>query len=149
MHADPRRANAAEVRYTVGTGTPADRLQAQTAWSQATLNRIKAEGTLRNAFGTLANVMGLDASQPLTLDRFCALEHVLVSWQGDSFRGVTDDALAALDLLQPVAKKLGKRATLALFEHADHSFHVPAKSGRKDAEVLAEILDTAARWMLT
>ena len=59
---------AAEVRYTVGTGTPADRLQAQTAWSQATLNRIKAEGTLRNAFGTLANVMGLDASQPLTLD---------------------------------------------------------------------------------
>lgn len=36
------------------------------------------------------------ASQPLTLDRFCALEHVLVSWQGDSFRGVTDDALAAL-----------------------------------------------------
>ena len=61
----------------------------------------------------------------------------------------TNDALAALDLLQPVAKKLGKRATLALFDHADHSFHVPAKSGRKDAEVLAEILDTAARWMLT
>ncbi|MCC6788721.1 MAG: dienelactone hydrolase family protein [Hyphomonadaceae bacterium] len=61
----------------------------------------------------------------------------------------TNDALAALDLLQPVAKKLGKRATLALFEHADHSFHVLAKSGRKDAEVLAEILDTAARWMLT
>lgn len=58
---------AAEVRYKVGTGTPADRLQAQTAWSQATLNRIKAEGTLRNAYGTLANVMGLDANQPLKL----------------------------------------------------------------------------------
>lgn len=58
---------AAEVRYTVGTGTPADRLQAQTAWSQATLNRIRAEGTLKNAYGTLANVMGLDASQPLRL----------------------------------------------------------------------------------
>jgi len=58
---------AAEVRYKVGTGTPADRLQAQTAWSQATLNRIKAEGTLKNAYGTLANVMGLDASQPLKL----------------------------------------------------------------------------------
>ena len=58
---------AAEVRYKVGTGTPADRLQAQTAWSQATLNRIKAEGTLKIAYGTLANVMGLDASQPLTL----------------------------------------------------------------------------------
>jgi uncharacterized protein len=60
----------------------------------------------------------------------------------------TNDALATLDLLKPVVKKLGKRGTLALFEHADHSFHVPAKSGRKDAEVLAEILDTAAGWMI-
>ena len=59
--------SAAEVRYRVGTGTPADRLQAQTAWSQATLNRIKAEGLLKNAFGTLANVMGMDASQALKL----------------------------------------------------------------------------------
>ena len=58
---------AAETRYQVGTGTPADRLQAQTAWSQATLNRIKAEGTLKNALGTLANLMGLDANQPLRL----------------------------------------------------------------------------------
>lgn len=58
---------AAEVRYKVGTGTPADRLQAQTAWSQSVLNRVKAEGTLKNAYGTLANVMGLDASQPLKL----------------------------------------------------------------------------------
>ncbi|HCB1500427.1 DNA-binding transcriptional LysR family regulator [Klebsiella oxytoca] len=38
----------------------------------------------------------LQAAAPLTLDLFCELEHVLVSWQGDSFRGVTDDALAAL-----------------------------------------------------
>ncbi|MEQ1489297.1 MAG: alpha/beta family hydrolase [Terricaulis sp.] len=59
----------------------------------------------------------------------------------------TNDALASLDLLKPVAKKLGKRATLTLFEHADHSFHVPAKSGRKDPEVLEEILDTTARWI--
>ena len=61
---------AAEVRYKVGTGTPADRLQAQTAWSQSTLNRIKVEGVLKNAFGTLANVMGLDASVPLKLVDF-------------------------------------------------------------------------------
>jgi predicted alpha/beta-hydrolase family hydrolase len=60
----------------------------------------------------------------------------------------TNDALATLDLMKPVVKRLGARATLALFDHADHSFHVPAKSGRKDAEVLAEILDTAARWMV-
>jgi uncharacterized protein len=59
----------------------------------------------------------------------------------------TNDALATLDLLKPVAKKLGKRATLKLYDHADHSFHVPAKSGRKDAEVLTEILDDAAAWI--
>ena len=60
--------SAAEVRYQVGTGTPADRLQAQTAWSQAMLTRIRAEGVLRNTLGRLANVMGLDANQPLRLD---------------------------------------------------------------------------------
>ncbi len=59
---------AAEVRYKVGTGTPADRLLAQTAWSQSTLNRIKTEGILKNAYGTLANVMGMDANQALILD---------------------------------------------------------------------------------
>ena len=35
-----------------------------------------------------------DARQALTLDRFCALEHVLVSYKGESFWGVTDEALA-------------------------------------------------------
>lgn len=59
----------------------------------------------------------------------------------------TNDALATLDFLKPVVKRLGKRATLELYEHADHSFHVPAKSGRKDVEVLAEILDAAAAWI--
>lgn len=57
------------------------------------------------------------------------------------------DALAELDLLRPTVKQLGTRATLKLFADADHSFHVPARTGRKDAEVLAEILDTAADWM--
>jgi hypothetical protein len=59
----------------------------------------------------------------------------------------TRDALAELTLLQPVCKSLGKRATLKLFAEADHSFHVPAKSGRKDAEVFAELLDVTAAWI--
>lgn len=58
------------------------------------------------------------------------------------------DEFADLDLLKPVTKSLGKRAKLHLAEYADHSFHVPAKSGRKDPEVLAEILDAARDWML-
>jgi predicted alpha/beta-hydrolase family hydrolase len=59
----------------------------------------------------------------------------------------SNDALAALDLLRPVVAKLGDRATLKLVESADHSFHVPAKSGRNDADVLAEVLDASAFWM--
>lgn len=59
--------DAATARYQVGVGTPADKLQAQTAYSQAVLDRIRAEGTLRNAHGTLANLMGMDANQSYTL----------------------------------------------------------------------------------
>jgi predicted alpha/beta-hydrolase family hydrolase len=58
----------------------------------------------------------------------------------------TRDALAELALLQPLTQRLGARATLRLVEDADHSFHVPARSGRKDAEVRAEMLDALAAW---
>ena len=59
----------------------------------------------------------------------------------------TRDALAELDLLKPTVRALGKRAALVLAADADHSFHVPAKTGRKDDAVLAELLDAAAGWM--
>jgi predicted alpha/beta-hydrolase family hydrolase len=59
----------------------------------------------------------------------------------------TRDALAELDCLEPMVESLGKRATLKLFDPADHSFHVPARSRRKDADVLKDILDEFANWM--
>ena len=58
---------AAQARYQAGVATPVDRLQAQTTLSQAQLNRIRGEGDASNAQGTLANIMGFDASQPYTL----------------------------------------------------------------------------------
>ena len=58
----------------------------------------------------------------------------------------TRDMLAELDQLNPVIEQLGQRATLKLFEDADHSFHVPAKTGRRDADVLNELLDVFAAW---
>jgi TolC family type I secretion outer membrane protein len=58
---------AADARYKVGVATPADRLQAQTALSQATLNRIRAEGEARNALGALANALGFPAQQRIAL----------------------------------------------------------------------------------
>jgi predicted alpha/beta-hydrolase family hydrolase len=60
----------------------------------------------------------------------------------------TNDEFAETPLLKTTVRSLGKRAMLHLVDQADHSFHVPAKSGRKDPEVLAEILDAARDWML-
>jgi len=57
------------------------------------------------------------------------------------------DSLASLDQLEPVCKQLGKRATLTLFADADHSFHMPARTGRKDAQVLDDVLDALAAWL--
>jgi len=56
------------------------------------------------------------------------------------------DNLATRDQLEPLCKKLGRRATLNLFADADHSFHVPARSGRKDAQVLGEMIDAFTAW---
>lgn len=60
----------------------------------------------------------------------------------------SEDKLAETNLLRPVVAGLGGRAKLHLIDYADHSFHVPARSGRKDPEVLGEILDVARDWML-
>jgi predicted alpha/beta-hydrolase family hydrolase len=59
----------------------------------------------------------------------------------------TRDKLAELDLLKPVIDKLGAAATLQLLDGADHSFHVPARSGRSDRDVMSEILDSVAAWI--
>ena len=59
----------------------------------------------------------------------------------------TRDEFANLDLLQPLCKKLRHRATLKLIQDGDHSFHVPARTGRKDPEVREELLNIMAEWM--
>jgi len=59
----------------------------------------------------------------------------------------TRDALAELQELRPLVERLGGRATLCLFADADHSFHVPARSGRADAEIRDSLLDALAGWI--
>jgi uncharacterized protein len=60
-----------------------------------------------------------------------------------------NDKLAELSLLRPVVEGLGARARLHVIEGADHSFHVPARSGRNDGDVMKEILDAFAAWSTT
>jgi predicted alpha/beta-hydrolase family hydrolase len=59
------------------------------------------------------------------------------------------DKLADLGLLQPLMARLGKRAALRLVPDADHSFRVPARAARTDADVQREMLDTLAAWILS
>jgi hypothetical protein len=49
-------------------------------------------------------------------------------------------------MMTTLARELGLQATLHVLPDADHSFHVPVRSGRTDAQVLAEACDTMADW---
>jgi predicted alpha/beta-hydrolase family hydrolase len=59
----------------------------------------------------------------------------------------TRDQLADLDLLKPLVKRLGQGAVLNVFHDADHSFHVPVRSGVNDAEIRDQIADSIAAWV--
>lgn len=58
----------------------------------------------------------------------------------------TRDALAESNLMRQVVDELGDRATLVAVEQADHSFHVPKRSGRTDGKVLDDLLDAFVAW---
>jgi predicted alpha/beta-hydrolase family hydrolase len=61
----------------------------------------------------------------------------------------TRDGLADLDLITQTTAGLGKKASLHIVDGADHAFHVLVRSGRTDAQVRDELLDTMAAWMTT
>ena len=61
----------------------------------------------------------------------------------------TRDELADVGLMRTVTEQLGALATLQLFDDADHSFHVRARSGRTDKQVLGSMLDAFVAWMIT
>jgi predicted alpha/beta-hydrolase family hydrolase len=102
------------------------------------------------AHGALAGVAGLvflgfplhPAKQPGhgRADHLRAVDLPMLFLQG------TRDALADLELIRAVCDRLGPRATLHLVEGADHSFAVLKRSGRSDASVMDELVDTVAGW---
>ena len=61
----------------------------------------------------------------------------------------TRDELADVALMRTVTEQLGALATLQLFDDADHSFHVRARSGRTDKQVLDSMLDAIVAWITT
>lgn len=102
------------------------------------------------AAGELAGVRGIvfvgfplhAAGQPGER-RAAHLERVLLP---QLFVQGTRDALADLGLMRQVCQRLGARATLHVLQDADHSFRVPKRSGRTEADVLDEIALAVAAW---
>ncbi|MEJ7622641.1 MAG: alpha/beta family hydrolase [Pyrinomonadaceae bacterium] len=62
------------------------------------------------------------------------------------FLSGTRDALAELDLLEPVVDGLGKRATLRLVDTADHSFKILKRTRKSDEEVFVELARNVREW---
>jgi predicted alpha/beta-hydrolase family hydrolase len=60
----------------------------------------------------------------------------------------TRDKLAEPQLMEPVVKRLGAPASLHLVQEADHSFHVPARSGRNDRDAMREVVDALSTWII-
>jgi predicted alpha/beta-hydrolase family hydrolase len=60
----------------------------------------------------------------------------------------TRDALAEMSLMREVTQRLGQRATLHVVDGADHAFHVLVRSGRTDAQVVQELVETMVGWMV-
>jgi predicted alpha/beta-hydrolase family hydrolase len=59
----------------------------------------------------------------------------------------TRDELADVGLIEPTVEALRGRATLHWVSDGDHSLHVPARSGRSDAQALAAALDAVRDWV--
>jgi uncharacterized protein len=59
------------------------------------------------------------------------------------------DELANLGLLQTLVERLGTRATLKLIPNANHSYRVPARTGRSEAQIMSELVKTVDDWIRT
>lgn len=96
--------------------------------------RIQSRPLLHDSFVTIVAGDHPAARQPMTLDAFLALEHVLASPEGDRY-GVVDAALA----------QLGKERTLGLT--LPHMFAVPAVVActRMTATLLGRVARTAGQ----
>lgn len=57
------------------------------------------------------------------------------------------DPLCRLELLEPVIRALGGRATLHVIDEGDHSFKVPKRLRRDEAEIANEVYNVLHRWI--
>ena len=107
-------------------------------------SQAQAESPLEGVLGLVFVGFPLHPAGTPATDRAAHLSGVacpLLFLQG------TRDELAELSLIQAEVAKLSPRASLNVFDDADHSFHVRARSGQTDAGVLAALVDAMVAWI--
>jgi predicted alpha/beta-hydrolase family hydrolase len=109
-------------------------------------SQAQAAGALPGTIGLAFLGFPLHLANKPSVERAAHLSDVNVPML---FLQGTRDALADLGLLQPLISRLGAHATLKTIEGADHSFHVPVRSGRTDRDALEELLDAFPQWLTT
>jgi uncharacterized protein len=109
-------------------------------------SQAQAEAPLPAVRGVVFLGFPLHPAKRPSLDRAQHLAEVRVPML---FLQGSRDALAEPGLIARVVADLGHGAMLTSFPDADHSFHVPARTGRTDAQVLAEVCAAMAAWMVT
>jgi uncharacterized protein len=139
-HAAVRAATAAAARHCPGLPL----IAGGKSFGARMTSQAQAKAPLANVIGLAFFGFPLHPAGKPSVERADHLADVKIPML---FLQGTADRLAELDLLKPALKKLGTRASLHLLEAADHSFHVPVRSGRKDAEVMAEALDAFVAWI--
>ena len=107
-------------------------------------SQAQAQSALPNVRGLVFLAFPLHPAGRPGTERAAHLEQVRIPML---FIQGTRDELAALELLTALVERLASRATLHLLHDADHSFHVPARTGRKDADVKEEALDAISQWL--
>ncbi|MGS0742862.1 TolC family protein [Glaciimonas sp. GG7] len=124
----------AQAKHVAGAGALADQLQAQTAYAQATLKRVQADGDLHSALGALAILMGLQPNTPLPL---AALAETATDTDAPLFQQAIESLIAEAIQTHPkilaakaqlkaaqakiVAARAEGRPTLALVGNTDRS----------------------------
>jgi predicted alpha/beta-hydrolase family hydrolase len=107
-------------------------------------SQAQAASPLPNVVGLVFFGFPLHASGKPSTERAAHLSKVTIPML---FLQGGKDKLAELPLIRSVTEKLGIRATLHVIDEADHSFHVPRRSGRTDADVLNEMARMVVDWL--
>ncbi len=106
-------------------------------------SHLLSEKLVENTMGIIYFGFPLHAPGRDSKDRAAHLPNVPVP---QLFLQGTNDKLANIDLIDEVVKELPK-GDLSVFEHADHSFNVPKKSGKAKDEIMQELAETTASWI--